>query len=438
MTPRQAALRALQHVQQEGAYSTLELDAVLRLAGFSGRDKAFTSTLFYGTLERRLTLDFCISLCANRELDTLDPTVREILRLGAYQLLFLQGVPARAAISESVNLARQSGMGRAAGFINAVLRRLSQLGDIPYPNREKKPESYLSVRYSCPKWLAKYLCKTYGEALAEEILSSFLGAPPVYLRVNSQKTTPQKLIRLLELQGLDAAETPVPGALRLEHTAALTQSPLFAEGLFHVQDLSSQLCALALGAQKGMRVLDVCAAPGGKSFTIAQMMEDTGEVCSCDLHEHRVQLIRQGARRLSLSCIVPMVRDAREPWERQFDRVLCDVPCSGLGVVRRKPEIKYQSRQACQELPALQLSILQNAAGAVKPGGVLVYSTCTLCKEENEGVVGEFLQKNKEFEIEKLPKILYDYGIGSSWVTMLPNSQGPDGFFVCRMKKIGE
>ncbi len=437
-SPRRLAAEVLCEVEKQKAYSNIAFDKSVREEKLSGSDSAFASALVYGVLERKLTLDYCLSKFSSRELSELDDTVHTILRLGAYQIMFMDSVPQRAAVSESVILANELKCFSAKGYINAVLRRLAENYDkIEYPDREKKFYSYLSAVYSAPKWLVKKLCGDYGNDTAERILKNSLSTPPVYIRVNTLKTSSEELIKLLESKGVKCTLTKLDNCIKIEHFGALKNIEEFKKGYFYVQDMASQLCALAVGAKEGMSVLDVCAAPGSKSFTTAMYMSDKGSITSCDIHEHRVKLIEATAQKLNISCIQAKCADAcvYDKDRQLYDIVLCDVPCSGFGVIRRKPEIKYKEKGFYRELSDVQKKILDTSSRYVKPGGRIIYSTCTLNKGENEDIVYSFLEKNNNFEIEKLPKILYDYGQGEKEVTLIPDPDGPDGFFICAMRK---
>ncbi len=397
-SPRSIAAKALCEVEKNKAYSNITFDKALREEKLSPSDASFAAALFYGVLERKLTLDYCLSKFSDREIGDMDETVRTILRTGAYQIMFMDSVPARAAVNESVILAQSLKRASAKGFINAVLRKLStSYGDIEYPNRDKKIYSYLSARYSAPKWFVKHLCADYGSDTAELILKNSIERPPVYIRVNTLKTSEDKLIGLLEKKSVKCEKTALKNCVKIENFGSLSSIEEFKDGYFYVQDMASQLCALAAGVKPGMRVADVCAAPGSKSFTIAQYMENTGEIISCDIHSHRVKLIESSAKKLGISCIKPMCCDAAlyDESRGEFDIVLCDVPCSGFGVIRRKPEIKYKEKDFFKELIPLQEKILSVSSKYVKSGGRLVYSTCTLNKAENESIIQSFIEKNK-------------------------------------------
>ena len=423
-TSRQLAAEALLRVER-GGYSQLVFDSLAKRAALPERDTQFAAALFYGTLERRVTLDHCIAHYACRPLTD---TVAVILRMALYQLLYLDKVPAHAAVDEAVRLTRTLGQGRASGLVNGILRSF-QRGGCVLPPVTGDAAARLAVNGSCNEELARRLILWYGEETAEEILSASFGRPPVYLRINPLHTTKAELCGLLAQQGCEAVPLDtMSGCLLVSGDAAHTAA--HAEGLFHIQDLCSQQAALALGAVPGERVLDVCAAPGSKSFTIAQEMKNEGSLLSCDLAEKRLQKVSQGAARLGLTVIETRQNDGTvyDPAFGLFDRILCDVPCSGLGVLRRKPEIKLRTPDTFDALPALQYKILSVSANYLKKGGTLVYSTCTINPEENERIIGRFLHEQKDFSPDPFD--------GENWaVTHLPAADGGDGFFISRIRR---
>lgn len=419
---RQIAVKALTCVETEGGYSNLVLDRMLKNSSLSGADAALASALFYGVLDRKITLDYCLQPHCSRPLGKLSAPVRNTLRTAAFQLLYMDRVPAFAAINEAVNGVKHSRDRYAAGLVNAVLRSVQRAGLPDLPQGETAQA--LAVRGSCEVWLARRLTEDYGAQTAERILTSCLEPSATYLRVNTTRTTPDGLIAALAEENT-AAET-VPGAdnaIRLLKGGA-EGTKAYADGLFHVQDLSSQRCCEALEVRPDMRVLDVCAAPGGKTFTLAERMNGTGEVVARDLHTHRVKLIADGAARLGLSNVRASVGNATvwDPALGSFDRVLCDVPCSGVGVLRRKPDIKYKPDFDAEKLFDLQLAILTASSHYVAAGGKLVYSTCTLFKKENDGVVTAFLEQHPEFSPVGDPQRLMPY-------------DGTDGFYFACLKR---
>ena len=372
---RQAVATALCKMQDNDSWSNLVLDSLTD--GLESRNRAFASALFYGTLTRLVTLDACITAHSKMPLTKMDNAVLAILRTAIYQLLYMDSVPEHAALSEAVTCVRRMRRASAAGFVNAVLRSFLRAGKI-IPIPDGPPNLRLSVEYSCEQSLAKMLINAYGESNAARILSDSLTPPSIFLRVNTLKTTAAQLIALLQKRGIEAEpDENLPHCLITRGQGALHNLPEFEHGLFYVQDRSSQLCAAMLAPKSGERVLDVCAAPGGKSFLLAQMMNNTGELICCDLHEHRVSLIEKRALELGINIIQTKTADMSIPHPDlgQFARVLCDVPCSGYGTMRRRPEIKYKSPSKFALLPALQYKILENSSNYCKEGGLLLYST---------------------------------------------------------------
>lgn len=418
MTARKLAFDVLMKMHS-GAYSNISLDAALnRAKDMDAREAALASNLVYGVTERRITLDYQLEKLLDKPIGKLKAAVLTALRLGAYQILFCDRIPDSAAVNESVDLVKKSGCSFAAGLVNAVLHKVIKQG-LVLPECEGTAY-YMSIRYSCEKWIVQELKKEYGE-LTEQILSHSLSSPPMSIRVNTLKTDVGTLAEMLAREGMETERSHIcPDALNIIKTGkALEKSESFRKGLFHVQDVSCQRCVQALGARPGETVLDLCAAPGGKSFTAAQMMNNEGVIKAFDIYPHKIDLIDSGAARLGIDIIRPCVNDAAvfRPTLKGADRVLCDVPCSGFGIMARKPEIKYKSADEVQTLPSLQLKILTNGAEYLKVGGTLVYSTCTLRKAENEQVCDLFLQQNPAF-VKK-----------GEYVTVLPGTEGCDGFF---------
>lgn len=396
---RLTAARGLMEVFGSGGYSNIVLDHKLEQEDLSPQDRSFCAALFYGVIEQALALDYAIGKYSSIPVKKLSPGVLAALRCGFYQLLHMPSVPPSAAVNETVTITRQLGERRAAGFVNGVLRSFLRAGmAVPEP---KDKLTALSVAYSIPAPLIQYWRKSYGQEMTLRILEGSRGPAPIFARVNTCRTTAAELTELLAGQGVQAEEAGVKDALRLTAPGSITRLPAFQEGLFHIQDLSSQLCAAAADPRPGMRVLDVCAAPGGKSFTMAQLMENQGELVCCDLHPHRVRLIEEGAARLGLNILRPMVQDATQynPERGSFDRVLCDVVCSGYGILRRKPEIRYKPLETLDGIWLVQYNILETSAKYCKEGGRLVYSTCTLNPQENQQVVQRFLDAHREFRL---------------------------------------
>ncbi len=433
--PRLTVVKMLMKMESSEAYSNLLLDHAFNEAELSDRDKAFAAALFYGVLERRLTLDHVIRTNSKIAFEKLDKAAVQILRTGLYQLLYMPSVPESAAVNESVKMCKKLKCFSAQGFVNGMLRSFIRSGKkISYLGIS--PEKRLSVEYSCPEWLTEKFISEYGMDFAVRALKASVGKPPVYARVNILRTTTDKVIAELAKHRIKAA--PYPGlvnCIRLEKAGDIEKCAPFRQGLFHVQDISSQLCCLTLRPVVNETVLDVCAAPGGKSFTLAELMGNNGKLYSMDLHDMRVGLIEDGAARLGIKIITAMQNDASKfngalP---QADRVLCDVPCSGFGVIRRKPEIKYKPPEEFAGLPEIQYQILETSARYVKSGGTLVYSTCTLSRAENDDVADRFAAAHPEFMPIVQPVPLS--APGDYKRTYCPDENGGDGFFTASFRR---
>lgn len=437
---RQAAFEALLKIQKEGAYSNLVVDATLKEnEHFDERDKAFFSNLVYGTLDRLILIDYNLSMYLNQPVRKLKPELHTILRLGTYQLLFLDKVPSRAAVNESVNLAKVNKSAFAASLVNAVLRRVADNG-LKLPEGSENDPDYLAIKYSCPEWLISMWIEAYGFDNAIALAEKALEAAPVVVKVNTLKTTVDDLIWKLAEEGVVAEKsTKFPDSLVLNNTGAVEELLAYQEGLFHAQDFASQICCKALDAKPGETVFDLCSAPGGKAFTIAQSMQNTGCVRAFDIYQSRVDLIKNGAKRLGLDNVYTYLSDATIFNENygMADRVLCDVPCSGLGIIRRKPEIRFKKSAEIDNLPEIQYSILCNATKYLKDGGRLVYSTCTLNPKENDEICNRFLEEHPEFEAVKVLPELRRYGENDKYLTLMPHIHSTDGFFVAVFRKNG-
>ena len=408
MTAREKVFGLLKKTASDGAYSNIVLDNAL--GNSRAEDNAFVTALFYGVAERRMTLDHVIREHSKIEFDDIESDTLQLLRMGMYQLMYMD-VPESAAVNETVKLAPE----RSKGYVNAVLRAFIRGGKQVKHAHDNILE--MSIKYSCARWIVKMWILEYGFERTEQMLAASFGRPPVYARVNTVVCDVDDLIYELAEDGVKS-ETVSENCVEIQGTGSIENLRAYKNGLFHVQDISSQRCCEALSPQPGETVIDFCAAPGGKSFTIAELMNNKGTVYSSDLYEGRVSLIKQGAERLGLDIIQARVGDASEydGSLQQADRVLCDVPCSGLGVIRRKPEIRYKRKDDLKDLPEIQKKILDNAKRYVKPGGRLVYSTCTLNRAENEDIAEAFASENADF-------IMKEQRIN------LIGENGGDGFF---------
>ncbi|MBR0415428.1 MAG: 16S rRNA (cytosine(967)-C(5))-methyltransferase RsmB [Clostridia bacterium] len=420
MTARQFVFELLLRLNKSGAYSNLILDSALKKCALSGQDKAFATSLFYGVIEKQLYLDYQLSLALTQPLKKLRPEVLITLRMGVYQLLLMDKVPDSAAINESVKLIKKNRCAFAAGLVNAVLRNIQRSGArLP----DETAENYLSVKYAVPQSLIDLWIEDYGKETCLGILESLEEMPQTVVRVNTLCTSAQELIDALAAEGVEAHPAKgLENALVIEKTGALHTLRAFENGLFHIEDTAAQKAALLIEAQPGERILDCCAAPGGKSFTIAEEM-GRGEIVACDIYPQRVALIETGAHRLHIDCIKTCVQDATiyNSDFGAFDRVLCDVPCSGLGIIRKKPEIRFKTPAEIADSAHAQLQILKTAFRYLKPGGTLVYATCTLHKAENEAVIDSFMKEHSA-------EVIFQK-------TFFPHIDHTDGFYAAVIKK---
>ncbi len=432
---RALAFEILLKVHKDKAYSNLALDASLDTAELSAVEKAFVSALVYGVTERTITLDYQLKKYLSQPLKKLKPQVLVILRMGAYQLLFMDKIPVSAAVNESVKIAKNNGCQFASGLVNAVLRKVSQNG-LQLP--DKKDEILrASVEYSCPEWILNMWAEFYGKDNAVKIAKSSIGAAETVLRVNTLKTTTEELIKLLEAEGVEAKIGAIENSVVISKAGSLRGLEAYKNGLFHVQDIASQLCCMALDAKEGDSVLDVCSAPGGKAFTTAEYMKNNGEITACDIYEGRLRLISSGAERLGIDIINTVCNDASvvNPIFKKFDKIICDVPCSGLGVIRRKPEIRLKAQEDIDKLPEIQYSIMKTTSGYLKEGGVMIYSTCSLNKDENENVFYKFLKENPEFEPVRVLPNVSRCGEDTDTLTLMPHIHMSDGFFISALRR---
>ncbi len=441
--PRRAAVTALLRIQEQGGYSNVVLDELLDRSALPAAQRATTARLIYGVTERRLTLDYLLNKTSSTPVKKMDATVREILRVGVYQLVFMESVPSFAAINESVSLVKSMGPARLSGFVNAVLRSIARDAQ-PLLAALPPTDKGLELRYSCPREHIRAWRDAYGEDIMHGLLDSLNEAPPIYIRVNTMVTTTAALREQLAQAAIDTQPVQgLPDALRVLSPQVLHDLPSSIRRGFYFQDAASQWCCYALGAKPGERIADVCAAPGGKSLTVAQYMQNIGQIDASDLYAHKCATITQRANELALSCIHVTQQDASavpdEAITEQYDRVICDVPCSGMGVVRRKPEIRYKNPTDFAELPGLQLTILSQAAKLVRPGGILQYSTCTLRPQENEDVISSFLKSHPTFSPRILPldTCFAQAGLSPSHhITLFPHCHGTDGFFIAGFKRM--
>lgn len=434
---RQAALTALERCRRSGAWSDAVLGGVMDAAGLRGRDRALCAQLCAGVMQNLYLLDYYIGCWCSTKPEKLEPKVLDILRLSAYQIIFLDRIPDSAAVNEGVKLCRVLDFGRASGLVNAVLRRLSENAQRLPPVRAESRERELSIKYSCPVELTRCVIDLLGPEQARELLRAQNEPVPLTIQCNTLRTDTPSLLESLRSHGVQAEEHPfLPDCLLAPRTGALTELEEFRAGLFYVQDAAAKLAVMAAGPKHGDRILDVCSAPGGKSFA-AWILSGGARITACDLHENKLKRIRDGAQRLGIENLGTLAADGRvfrPEWDGAFDIVLADVPCSGLGVIRKKPDIRYKPMSDFAALPAIQGDILANASRYVRPGGVLLYSTCTFRKEENGEVTGAFLAAHGDFRAEdfSLPGALSSR---DGQLQLMPHIHGTDGFFIAKFRR---
>ncbi len=430
---RRGALTLLLRHEAGDGYANLLADGG-RLSAMEPRERALLVALFYGVTERRLTLDYAIGRLTGRSTASLEPHTRAALRLGLYQLLYMD-IPAHAAVDTAVGLGRGAG---ERGFLNGTLRSaVSHPELLSPPAPERDLVRHLSIAFSVPAPTVRYFLSRIGEEETRALLSAFNRRPPLFLRVNTLKTDREAYLAALSAAGIAAEADPLtPHGLRLADAPPVATLPGYAEGLFFVQDAASQLAGELLAPQEGETVLDLCACPGGKSFGAAMLSRDRARILSRDIHGSKLSLITSGAARLGLTSITAEVRDASIPdptLTGRVDRIICDVPCSGLGVIAKKPDLRYRGLSSLPELTALSSRILGSAADALRSGGTVVFSTCTLTAEENEDTVAAFLASHPDFYLE-------DFTVGplsseGGMLTLWPHRHGTDGFFMAKLRR---
>lgn len=437
---RLSALNALEKCRRNGAFSDDVLRKICKADNLGARDTALCFNICFGVLQNMTLCDFYISAYSSIRAEKLQPKVLDILRISVYQLLFLDRIPARAVVSEGVELCKLLGYAKASGLVNAVLRKISynldNLPEIP----GKGTGEYISVKYSTPKWLVDEIIASKGYDFAEGFFRENNTPVTLTAQTNTAKLTTAELRESLLAEGIESQMHPwLKDCLLIKNAGDISRLESFKKGYFYIQDPAARFAVKAADIKSGMSVLDACAAPGGKSFAAAVDMNGKGSITSCDIREKKLPLIDEGAERLGFSGIINTVAmDGRKPYsamEEKFDVVIADVPCSGLGVIRKKPEIRFKTPEEIERLPEIQKDILSALSACVKPGGILLYSTCTVRQDENEGVIKAFLALHPEFSAVEfeLPEIFgaERHGMHTFW----PNVEGTDGFFVCKMIK---
>lgn len=418
---RLIAVKALCRVECDEAYSNIVLNTLLKEYEPDRNDRALCTSIFYGTLERRITIDYVLKTFVKNGFSKLKPFTLNVLRAGVYQILYMDKIPDSAAVNESVKIIKKSKESYNANFVNAVLRNISR-SEITLP--DNNTAEGMSVAYSCPEFIVRLLLNDYEKSDVTAFLESTVLPSQNYIRLNSHRTDIASATEILQEQGVTVETTALPFTLKVSGISSVEKLKAYKTGLFYVQDIACQKAIAMLGIMDKDRIFDMCSAPGGKAFTAALSAENVTVVAS-DLYPHRVELIANGVKRLGLKGITPIVRDASayDASLGEFDKIICDVPCSGIGVIGRKPDIKYRLSEDFGSLSALQHDILSNADKYLKVGGKLLYSTCTLRKAENEEVVNRFVAEHKGYDILNMH-------------TFFPHTDDGDGFFAAVMQKL--
>ena len=429
---REMALKALYKIDKDGAYSNIALDETIKnnKNKINERDIGFISELIYGVTTWRLTLDEIIKKYSKIKIKKISPWIINILRMGTYQIVFLDKIPKSAAVNEGVNLAKKYGNKGSISFTNAILRKIEKQ-DYEELKNIKKPIERISMATSMPMWIVEKLAEEKGIEEAEEICMASNLKPDLTIRINTLKTTTDELIKKInERENVKQSEVSnQENFFTLKHTKSIENMELFKQGYFTVQDISAGLAAKTLAPKPGEKVLDCCSAPGGKTTYLAELMQNEGYIEAWDIHEHRVNLVEKACKRLGIKIINVKVKDATiydENYNEKFDKILLDVPCLGIGVIKRKPDIKWQRKpEDIEEVTKLQIKILTTCSKYLKKGGELVYSTCSIFKEENQNIIEQFLKENKNF----------DYSDEKNKFIDINTNVKQDGFFICKLKK---
>ena len=406
----------------------------------SNQDRGLATEIIYGVIENKYYIDYMIDKLSKVKTNKMEIYVKTLLRMGVYQIMFLNSISDYAAVNETVNLAKKKNS-KVSGFINGILRNVIRQKEEIGKVKTKDDIEYLAIKYSYDKWMIKNWMAHFGKEFTEELVEANNERPNIYLRTNTLKITRGELIEKLAEQNIKAEKVNVvEEAIKVEHLKDIENNKLYKEGLFTVQDISSMLVGKVMNPKENSLILDVCSAPGGKTTHMATLMNNTGQVVSRDIYDHKLKLIKASANRLGLTNIDAQEFDGmkldRESIAK-FDYVLADVPCSGLGIIRRKPEIKYKEKEEFRELPPIQKKILENAAKYVKVGGTLIYSTCTIQDNENINVVNEFLQKYKNFELAPIKEVNVDLdNQEKGYMKIYPNVHDMDGFFISKLIRV--
>ena len=440
MNAREIAYKVLLDVEKNKNYSNMAINKHFKDVKLSNQDRGLATEIIYGVIENKYYIDYMIDKLSKVKTNKMEIYVKILLRMGIYQIMFLNSISDYAAVNETVNLAKKKNP-KVSGFINGILRNVIRQKETIGEIKVKDDVDYLAIKYSYDKWMIKNWIAKFGKEFTEELLEANNERPNIYLRTNTLKITRDELIEKLEEQNIKATKVNVVDeAIKVENLKDIENNTLYKEGLFTIQDISSMLVGKVMNPKENSMALDVCSAPGGKTTHIATLMKNTGQLVSRDIYDHKLKLINATCKRLGLKNVDVQEFDGmkldRESIAK-FDYVLADVPCSGLGIIRRKPEIKYKEKEEFRELPPIQKKILENAAKYVKVGGTLIYSTCTIQDSENIDVVNEFLQKNKNFKLAPIEEVKVDLdNQEKGFMKIYPNIHDMDGFFISKLIRV--
>ncbi|MFX0549122.1 16S rRNA (cytosine(967)-C(5))-methyltransferase RsmB [Hathewaya histolytica] len=436
---RKVAVDIINEVLYKNAYSNLALNLQLKRYNFDERDRALITEIVYGTIKYKYTIDKILSSFLREGIESIDKFVLTLLRISIYQFKYLSKVPDFAIVNEAVEICKQYNNIKSSKIVNGVLRNFLRKGEPKF--KFKNEEERLAYEFSYPTWMVKLFLKQYGKENTLKILKGLNERPSITVRVNPLMGDYEEVFEAMEKEGYEVSECDIcPEGINIKRGSSIELNKLFKEGYITVQDESAMIVATLMELSERLTILDTCSAPGGKTTHIAELMNNNGEILACDIHEHKLKLIRDNASRLNIDIIKPEIRNAEEfysEFEEKFHRVLVDAPCSGLGIIRKKPEIKWnKSEKDLKNLHSIQYNILNNSVRYVKKGGSLIYSTCTLNKDENEKVIKELLNDNPEFKVDKIylgkaENIIYHE---EGYITILPN-ENMDGFFMCKIKR---
>ena len=445
LNPREIAVKIISEINDDHAYSNISLQKHFSQYNYlTSLDKAFITEIVNGTVRHMNHIDYVINQFSSTKTNKMQPLILSILRSGVYQILFMSKVPPSAACNEAVKIAKKRGLSGLSGFVNGVLRNIARnITNITYPDRNRNPIEYLCVKYSYPEWIIEYWLKYYTIDFVEALCSASNNAPKITIRCNFLRTDKDSLMEKLSEENIEVFRGAfLPEALHISQTSAIGDLDAFNQGLFQVQDESSMLVGHILDPKPGEKILDVCAAPGGKATHCGELMGNKGQIIARDIHKHKLNLIENSAKRLGIDIITTELHDATlldKEKISSMDRVMIDAPCSGLGIIRKKPDIKWKkSNKDLNELVNIQRKILSVSSQYVKPGGILIYSTCTISEKENLDNINWFIQ-NFDFELDNIdpyiPESLHCDLSKKGYIQLFPNIHNCDGFFIARLKR---